>query len=60
MTKFRRILREKGFSGKTFAEACGLGQSIIYKYMSGNRPISLKVAKRFAEVLKVPPEDIMG
>ena len=60
MTKLRRMLREKGYTGKTFAEACGVGRSIIYKYMCGNRPISPKIAARFAAVLKVAPEDIMG
>ena len=60
MTKFRRVLHEKGYTGKTFAEACGLGMSIIYKYMCGNRPISRKLACRFAAVLGVEPEDILG
>ncbi|MBO4562637.1 MAG: helix-turn-helix transcriptional regulator [Clostridia bacterium] len=60
MTKLRRVMREKGYTGKTFAEACGVGRSIIYKYMCGNRPISEKIAARFAAVLKVSPEEIMG
>lgn len=60
MTKFRRVLREKGYTGRTFSEVSGVGCSIIYKYMCGNRPLSYKVAARFAAVLKVKPEDIMG
>lgn len=53
MTKFRAILREKGYNGRTFAEACGVGQSIIYKYMCGSRKLSKKTAKRFAQILGV-------
>lgn len=60
MTKLRRVLKEKGYTGSTFAEACGVGRSIIYKYMCGNRPLSYKIASRFAEKLGVKPEDIMG
>lgn len=60
MTKLRRVLREKGYTGSTFAEACGVGPSIVYKYMCGNRPLSYKIACRFAAVLRVKPEDIMG
>ncbi|MBO4848334.1 MAG: helix-turn-helix transcriptional regulator [Clostridia bacterium] len=59
MTKLRRVLREKGYTGKTFAEACGVGRSIIYKYMCGNRPVSRKIAERFAAILKVAPEELM-
>ncbi len=60
MTKFRRLLREKGYTGESFAKACGVGKSIIYKYMCGNRPISDKNAVRFAAILKVKPEDLIG
>ncbi|MCR5809497.1 MAG: helix-turn-helix domain-containing protein [Clostridiales bacterium] len=60
MTRLRRLLREKGFTGKTFAKACGIGHSIIYKYMCGSRPLSPKVAARFAKVLKVAPEELLG
>ncbi|MBO4384436.1 MAG: helix-turn-helix transcriptional regulator [Clostridia bacterium] len=59
MTNLRRLLKEKGFTGKTFAEKCGVGTSIIYKYMCGNRPISPKLAARFAKVLKVDPSEIL-
>lgn len=60
MTKLRYVLRAKGYSGITFAAACGLGKSMVYKYMCGSRKLSLKVAKRLAAVLGVAPEDIMG
>ena len=60
MTKFRSVLRKKGYTGRTFAEKCGLGRSIIYKYMCGNREVSYKLACRFAEILGVEPEDLMG
>ena len=59
MTKLRRLLREKGYTGESFAAACGVGKSIIYKYMCGYRPISYKNAVRFAAVLRVKPEEIM-
>lgn len=60
MTKLRFIMRKKGFTGKTLAEACGVGRSIVYKYMCGSRKLSYKVAARFAEVLKVAPGDLIG
>ena len=60
MTKFRSVLRKKGYTGRDFAEKCGLGTSIIYKYMCGNRPISYKLARRFAAILDVEPEELMG
>ncbi len=59
MTKLRRVLKEKGYTGSTFAEKCGVGRSIIYKYMCGSRPLSRKIASRFAAILEVRPEDIM-
>lgn len=59
MTKLRRVLQEKGYTGRSFAEACGIGHSIIYKYMCGSRKLSRKTAKRFASVLKVKPEELM-
>lgn len=60
MTKFRYVLHRKGYTGKSFAAVCGVGPSIIYKYMCGTRPLSLKVASRFAAILKVKPESLMG
>ena len=60
MTKFRRVLRQKGYTGKAFAQKCGLGNSIIYKYMCGAREVTYKLAVRFAAVLEVEPEDLMG
>lgn len=59
MTKLRKLLREKGYTGSTFAEKCGIGCSIIYKYMCGNRPISPRIAARFAQVLGVDPSEIL-
>ena len=59
MTKLRRVIHVKGYNGRTFAEACGMGKSIIYKYMCGNRKLSKKIAKRLAAVLGVKPEEIM-
>ena len=59
MTNFRRVLQEKGYNGRTFAEACGVGRSIIYKYMCGSRPLSYKIAKRFSKILEVAPEDLL-
>ncbi len=59
MTKLRYIMRQKGYTGKSFAEACGVGKSIIYKYMCGSRPISYKNALRFAAVLGVKPEELI-
>ena len=59
MTKLRRVLRSKGYTGKDFAEMTGLGQSIIYKYMCGSRKLSMKSAKRFAALLGVKPKDLI-
>lgn len=59
MTKFRRALQDKGYNGRTFAEICGVGRSIIYKYMCGSRKLSRKTAKRFAALLGMKAEDLM-
>ncbi|MBR3383104.1 MAG: helix-turn-helix transcriptional regulator [Clostridia bacterium] len=59
MTKLRRVMQEKGYNGRTFSEACGVGHSIIYKYMCGSRKLSYKIAKRFAVILGVKPEDLL-
>lgn len=59
MTRFSAVLKEKGYSGRTFAEAVGLGSSIIYKYMCGSRKLSKKVAVRFAAALGVKAEDLL-
>lgn len=59
MTKLRRVLHEKGYNGRTFSERCGIGRSIIYKYMCGSRKLSYKVAKRFAAVLGVDPSELV-
>ena len=59
VTKLRRLMRERGYTGDSFAKACGVGKSIIYKYMCGNRPISYKNAARFAAVLRVKPEELL-
>lgn len=59
MTKFRRVLQEKGYNGRTFAELSGLGRSVIYKYMCGSRKLSFKTAKRFASLLNVKVSDLL-
>lgn len=59
MTKLRHVLQEKGYNGRTFSEKCGVGRSIIYKYMCGSRKLSYKIAKRFAAVLGVKPEELL-
>ncbi len=59
MTRFSAVLKKKGYSGRTFAQAVGLGSSIVYKYMCGSRNLSKKVAARFAAVLGVKAEDLL-
>ena len=59
MTKLRRAMLEKGYTGRTLAEECGMGRSIIYKYMCGNRKLSRKIARRLALVLGVRTEELL-
>ena len=59
MTKLRQIMQAKGYTGKTLAEACGTGRSIVYKYMCGSRKLSRKIAKKFALVLGVRADELL-
>lgn len=50
----------KGVTGKWLAEHTGMSKSTIYKYTSGNRKLSYKVAQGFAQILEVDVSEIMG
>lgn len=60
MTKLHYVLKQRRITGKKFAEMCGMSRSSIYKYLSGNRPLSLKTARKLAGCLGVAPAEIMG
>ena len=60
MTRLRKVLKMRGVTGKEFAAMCGVSRSCIYKYLSGNRVLSLKIARKFAEYLDVEPSELMG
>ena len=60
MTKLHYVIRQKGITGKQLAERSGLSCSSIYKYLSGNRKLSLKTARKLCDCLNVPAEDIVG
>lgn len=60
MTKFKSVLIEKGLTGKQFAAMCGLSRSIIYKYMSNDRKLSQKTASKFAAILCVTEDELIG
>ncbi len=60
MTRLKLILMSKGVTGKWLAERSGMSKSSIYKYTSGNRKLSYKVAQGFAQILEVDVAEIMG
>lgn len=60
MTRLKLILMSKGVTGKWLAERSGMSKSSIYKYTSGNRKLSYKVAQGFAHILEVDVAEIMG
>ena len=60
MTKLRYVLKQLSISGKQLAKMSGMSCSSVYKYLSGNRKLSLKTARKFANVLNVAPEDLVG
>lgn len=60
MTRLHCVLKQRRLTGKRFAEMCGMSRSSIYKYLSGNRVLSLKTARKFANVLGVEPAELIG
>ncbi len=60
MTKLKSVLISKGISGKEFAAMSNLSCSTIYKYMSNDRPLSEKTAKRLAAVLNIDFRELMS
>ena len=61
MTKLRFVLRKLSFTGRQLADMCGMSRSSVYKYLSGDRELSLKTARaRFEPVLGVSAEELVG
>ena len=61
MTNLHYVLKRMSLSGRQLAEMSGLSLSSIYKYLSGNRELSLRVARAKLEpVLGVPAEQLVG
>ncbi len=60
MTKLHYVLKQRQLTGKRFAQMCGMSRSSIYKYLSGNRTLSLKTARKLAYVLGVEAEELVG
>ncbi len=60
MTRLHSVLKQLGISGKELAHITGMSCSSIYKYLSGNRKLSLKVAYKIALPLGIEPESILG
>lgn len=60
MTKLHSVTKKLGITGKQLAHITGMSCSSIYKYLSGNRKLSLKVARKIALPLGIEPESIVG
>lgn len=60
MTKLRYVLKRMSVTGARLSELTGMSKSSIYKYLSGNRELSLKTARKMAAVLGVAAEDLVG
>lgn len=60
MTRLHYVLKQMSISGKELAKMSGMSCSSIYKYLSGNRKLSLKTARKIANVLNVAPEELVG
>jgi len=48
-----------GFSQKQLAEAVGVRQTMISEFENGRRPITKKMAERFARKLNIKPERLI-
>jgi len=60
MTRLRYVLKQLSMSGRELAVRCGVSRSTVYKYLSGNRKLSLKTARKFANALNMEPEELVG
>lgn len=60
MTRLRYVCKKLSVTGSQLAQRSGLSRSMIYKYLSGNRVLSLKTARKLAAVLDTTPEDLIG
>ena len=60
MTRLRYVSKKMSLTGKQLAELSGMSRSSVYKYLCGDRKLSLKTARRFAAVLGVNAEDLVG
>lgn len=49
----RKLMKEKHISAKQLSEMTGIGLSSIKKYSSKERAVSVKNAKKIADVLNV-------
>ena len=60
MTRLRYVLKKLSITGSRLALMTGMSKSSVYKYLSGNRTLSLKTARKIAAALNVEPEDLVG
>ena len=59
-TNLQIIMNDRGFTPKELAEACGVAESTISRYRSGQQsPSSLNVSK-IARVLRCYVSDLIG
>ena len=54
MSELQALIRERGLKQRWLAEQLGVHESMLSKWLSGNRPLPREMAERIAEVLAVP------
>ena len=59
MNNFRRLLVEKGYIMKGFAEESGFDYSNIWGWLNGRRTPNLETAFRIAKTLQVSIDDLV-
>lgn len=54
----KRLMEEKGFKVKQFAEAAGSDERMMYRYRNGTKRPQRETVESWAKILKVPYEEI--
>ncbi len=59
MSKLKEILKERGVTQKELAKQTGISYSLINDFAVGRVDITLKKAKKIADVLGVKADDLI-
>lgn len=59
-TVLRRILREKGWSQKELADACGITPAAVCRYCAGQRTPRASTLARLSAALGVSTDELLG